>query len=75
MNENINTSELLEVFPEDFLDALEEKHDPFAHGQGAIPAMVLDCTKRLVSCRPELAESGTVDAEVITQFLTNHFCI
>ncbi|MGI3061618.1 hypothetical protein [Vibrio alginolyticus] len=39
MNENINTSELLEVFPEDFLDALEEKHDPFAHGQGAILAI------------------------------------
>ncbi|HHF3011076.1 TPA: hypothetical protein ACPJ06_003952 [Vibrio diabolicus] len=75
MNENINTSELLEVFPEDFLDALEDKYDPFTNGQAAIPAMIFDCTKYLVSCRPELVDSGSINAQIITQILTNHFCI
>jgi hypothetical protein len=70
---NDMNEQLLKVFPEEFLDGLEEKFNVFERGAEVIQSMTFECINYLVTHKPELFESCVYDETKINKLLTNYF--
>lgn len=70
---NNTNNALLEVFPAEFLDGLEDKFDAFSNGEAVIPQMTFECVRYMAEHKPDVLESGVYDESKINSFLTNYF--
>lgn len=75
MKTHTTTNGLAGLLPEDYLDELDLKFDPFASGKEVLPLMTFNCIKFIASTHPDALTAGTFGESDINDFLTKHFKI
>lgn len=66
---------LKELLGEDFMDELEQKHNPIGVPECVMDSMVFDSTKRLFEVAPEMMEKNAFSLEDISNHIKEHFCL
>lgn len=66
---------LVELLDDNFMEELEQKHNPIGVADCNMELMVFDATKRLFSVAPKLMENNTFSTQDISNHINQYFCL